>query len=123
MKERQRPEQKLLLDGVAWLGNVSSSVFIIFVNKILMSTTGYAFRYGEPLGATALGVLPWLGTEALGPSMRSRDSSCYVNSVLVVSAATTLCAFHYLVCSLSIWVTQSLGGVKRVALPMRGRLA
>eukprot|EP00891_Asterochloris_glomerata_P006769 jgi/Astpho2/6769/Aster-07215 len=122
MKERQRPEQKLLLDGVAWLGNVSSSVFIIFVNKILMSTTGYAFRYGEPLGAIAPGVLPWLGTEALGPSMRSRDSSCYVNSVLVVSAATTLCAFHYLVCSLSIWVTQSLGGVKRVALPMQDLL-
>ena len=77
MKERQRPEQKLLLDGVAWLGNVSSSVFIIFVNKILMSTTGYGFRYGEALGAN----FPWLcclgeATEALGPSMRSHDSSC-----------------------------------------------
>ena len=47
MKERQRSEHKLFLDGVAWLGNVSSSVFIIFVNKILMSTTGYGFRYGE----------------------------------------------------------------------------
>ena len=38
---------KLLADGTAWFGNVSSSVAIIFVNKILMSRTGYGFRYGE----------------------------------------------------------------------------
>ena len=39
-------EQKLVLDLVAWAGNVSSSVLIIFVNKILMNTTGYGFQYG-----------------------------------------------------------------------------
>ena len=39
-------EQKLVLDLVAWAGNVSSSVLIIFVNKVLMNTTGYGFQYG-----------------------------------------------------------------------------
>ncbi len=40
-------DQKLVLDMLAWAGNVSSSVLIIFVNKILMNTTGYGFRYGR----------------------------------------------------------------------------
>ena len=37
---------KLVLDGVAWLGNVSTSVAIIFINKVLMARTGYGFVYG-----------------------------------------------------------------------------
>lgn len=40
---------KLAADGFAWFGNVSTSVCIIFVNKVLMSSTGYGFRYGEPV--------------------------------------------------------------------------
>ncbi len=39
-------EQKLVMDMVAWAGNVSSSVMIIFINKILMNATGYGFKYG-----------------------------------------------------------------------------
>ncbi len=39
-------EQKLVMDMVAWAGNVSSSVMIIFVNKVLMNATGYGFKYG-----------------------------------------------------------------------------
>ncbi|CAK0784935.1 hypothetical protein CVIRNUC_008140 [Coccomyxa viridis] len=69
-------EQRLVMDLLAWAGNVSSSVLIIFVNKILMNTTGYGFQY-----------------------------------------ATTLCALHYMACSVSIWTTQALGGVKKVTLP------
>ena len=42
-------EQRLVMDLLAWAGNVSSSVLIIFVNKVLMNTTGYGFQYGEPL--------------------------------------------------------------------------
>ena len=34
------------MDLLAWAGNVSSSVLIIFVNKVLMNTTGYGFQYG-----------------------------------------------------------------------------
>lgn len=37
-------------------------------------------------------------------------------------AATTLCALHYIACSLSIWATQSMGYVKKVSLPMKGKL-
>ena len=37
------------MDLLAWAGNVSSSVLIIFVNKVLMNTTGYGFQYGEPI--------------------------------------------------------------------------
>lgn len=35
-------------------------------------------------------------------------------------AATTLCALHYLVCTLSMWTTQGLGLVKRVDIPFKG---
>ena len=35
-------------------------------------------------------------------------------------AATTLCAFHYIVCTLSIWLTQAMGGIKAVKLPVNG---
>ena len=34
-------------DLLAWAGNVSTSVAIIFINKVLMNTSsGYGFRYG-----------------------------------------------------------------------------
>ena len=36
------------------------------------------------------------------------------------AAATTLCAAHYLACSASIYLTQTMGYVKKVALPMQG---
>jgi hypothetical protein len=42
-------DRKLYLDLAAWAGNVSTSCMIIFVNKILMSTTGYGFKYGTHL--------------------------------------------------------------------------
>lgn len=34
---------KLLADVGAWAGNVSTSVFIVFINKLLMKTFGYHF--------------------------------------------------------------------------------
>ena len=40
---------QLIADGAAWFGNVSTSVAIIFVNKVLMNTSGYGFRYGAGL--------------------------------------------------------------------------
>lgn len=33
-------------DMAAWAGNVSTSVAIVFVNKILMNASGYGFKYG-----------------------------------------------------------------------------
>ena len=38
----------------------------------------------------------------------------------VHGAATTLCALHYMACSISIWITQGMGYVKRVSLPTQG---
>lgn len=53
-------EQKLVMDMVAWAGNVSSSVMIIFVNKILMNTTGYGFKYGG-VSLEPTYIAPWRG--------------------------------------------------------------
>lgn len=33
-------------DVAAWAGNVSTSVAIVFVNKVLMNASGYGFKYG-----------------------------------------------------------------------------
>lgn len=39
--------QALIYDGCAWLGNVSTSVLIVFVNKVLMDPQkGYSFTFG-----------------------------------------------------------------------------
>jgi solute carrier family 35, member E3 len=40
-------DSKMFLDLASWAGNVSTSVLIVFVNKVLMSSRGYGFRYGE----------------------------------------------------------------------------
>mmetsp|Transcript_17908 Transcript_17908/g.53927 ORF Transcript_17908/g.53927 Transcript_17908/m.53927 type:complete len:356 (+) Transcript_17908:391-1458(+) len=42
---------KLLADGAVWASNISSAVGIIFVNKLLMSRTGYGFRFATTLCA------------------------------------------------------------------------
>jgi hypothetical protein len=35
-------------DTFAWLLNVSSSVLIVFVNKVLLDAHSYAFTFGAP---------------------------------------------------------------------------
>lgn len=41
-------DKKAAMDGVAWLMNVGTSVFIVFVNKVLMDpNNGYKFSFGE----------------------------------------------------------------------------
>ena len=45
-------KSQLAADSLAWLGNVSTSVAIIFVNKVLMNVSGFGFRYGaRPLAS------------------------------------------------------------------------
>lgn len=40
--------QKRVADGFAWFLNVSTSVLIVFVNKVLMDPKkGYGFTFGE----------------------------------------------------------------------------
>lgn len=44
--------QALIYDGCAWLGNVSTSVLIVFVNKVLMDPQkGYSFTFATTLCA------------------------------------------------------------------------
>lgn len=39
--------EALVFDALAWLGNVSTSVLIVFVNKVLMDPKkGYRFSFG-----------------------------------------------------------------------------
>lgn len=106
-------DRKLVLDVGAWFGNVSTSVLIIFINKFLMNKTGYGFHYGK-----------------LRSFCRSRIANDVKEKVKVFNksansldcpAATTLCACHYLACSIGIWLTQGLGYVRSVKLPFAGK--
>jgi hypothetical protein len=45
--ESAAQRSKFLQDIGAWAGNVSTSVFIVFVNKLLMKT--YAYHYATTL--------------------------------------------------------------------------
>jgi hypothetical protein len=40
---------KMIADGGVWAFNSSSAVGIIFINKILMSSSGYGFQFGGAL--------------------------------------------------------------------------
>ena len=122
-----------IADAAAWTSNVSSAVLIIFVNKVLMSTTGYGFRFGAPHGTTTIqiplsGMLGHMHTRlpcrlpipsctpppaSLPPQLTRRRAA----------AATTLCALHYLACSLSVYASQRLGYLKKADLPIQGKPA
>ena len=39
-------DKQLALSAFAWIFNVSTSVTIVFINKVLMGSTGYAFNFG-----------------------------------------------------------------------------
>lgn len=43
VSEVEAARSKMLADIGAWAGNVSTSVFIVFVNKLLMKSFGYHF--------------------------------------------------------------------------------
>ena len=46
-------KSQLMADSLAWFGNVSTSVAIIFVNKVLMNVSGFGFRYGARVSSIA----------------------------------------------------------------------
>ena len=39
-------DKKLAMSAFAWSFNVSTSVAIVFVNKVLMGSGGYGFQFG-----------------------------------------------------------------------------
>ena len=121
-----------IADAAAWTSNVSSAVLIIFVNKVLMSTTGFGFRFGAP---------PWHNHHS-NPALW--DASGHMHITLPcrlpiplrtpppastpprptrrrAAAATTLCALHYLACSLGVYASQRLGYLKKAELPVQGK--
>lgn len=111
-------------DLAAWAGNVSTSVLIVFVNKVVMKSIGrggFGFHYGERPNlerhahARALPHRP-------RPLRRAAPALTFLRTA-PLHAATTLTAFHFLVCSLSIWVTQGLGFIKKTKMPGRGAAA
>ena len=44
-------ENTFPMDVAAWFSNVSTSVLIVFVNKLLMKSTGYGFHFATTLTA------------------------------------------------------------------------
>lgn len=44
-------ESQLFMNIFAWFSNVSTSVLIVFVNKLLMKATGYGFHFATTLTA------------------------------------------------------------------------
>ena len=99
-------KEKELYDVIAWFGNVSSSVLLIYSNKVLMSgSVGYGFRFGKALRALAY--------------FKERGESLISLSVTV--AATTLCALHYLTCTLGTVLLKRLGYIKKTSISYRGR--
>ena len=94
-------DRKVLLDVGAWAGNVCTSVLIIFINKILMSGKGYNFQYG-----------------ASHSRFNRLERATSIQPQL--PAATTLCALHYLTCSVGTYTLQKLGKIRPNSMPLKG---
>lgn len=65
----QTQRDKFLMDVGAWAGNVSTSVLIVFVNKVLLKN--YAYHY-----ATTLVSLPSLMASRQGSGQAASRGSC-----------------------------------------------
>jgi hypothetical protein len=64
-------DRNLVYSVAAWTFNVSTSVSIVFVNKVLMGRQGYAFNFGVSLVWCRQGSQPMdLGN--LAPSVRMK---------------------------------------------------
>ena len=124
-KEKAVPagQKRLAADGFAWVMNVSTSVLIVFVNKVLMDRkSGYKFCFGESLlVARALPPLCLLVAAALAAHFTANTTRPRPhNTTLQPTTATTLCAFHFIACAVSVRTAQWLGFTQRARLPWRG---
>jgi hypothetical protein len=86
-------------DFGAWIANVASSVLIIFVNKLLMGSKGYAFNYAVTLSglhylaaATLMQGYKWSGQMSAKGVMPWKDRLLYtgVSSVSIISLNVSL---------------------------------
>lgn len=78
-------------DAAAWVGNVSSSVLIVFVNKLLMDPrTGYKFQFGKLsyfqtacTPSSAAGLRLTLAVPPFPPAFPSRSNDALCTPLLV----------------------------------------
>lgn len=96
------------MDVFAWFLNVSTSVVIVFANKVLLDAkTGHGFVFGEFSKQSGTTIeLMW-----------TSDNGFLVG----LYAATTLCGLHFLACAASIWAVQALGLADKAPLPWEGK--
>jgi solute carrier family 35 protein E3 len=96
-------------DVIAWFLNVSSSVIIVFVNKVLLDAKAHGFVFGE------------LCCQSAVPSSVSNRTFMLAQALVdAFSAATTLCGLHFMACAVSIWAVEALGLADRAPLPREG---
>ena len=106
-KDHENSRAKLLADGGAWFMNVSSSVAIIFVNKVAMDPTwGYKFVFGEQYFLF----------------QQQQGTACPPSHPHESPAATCLCAMHYMVSFGAIRVFLACGMGEQAHVPFRGGL-
>ncbi len=122
------------LRNSAWACNVQPTAQ--FLTECHLSCSWCLGRYRQALcddakghTKTEYGVVfrfPARSYLALNVVVASKAAKCFnacsgaMTEWALAHAATTLCALHYLTCSLSIWVTQTMGYTKKVALPYGG---
>lgn len=97
-------------DVFAWFLNVSTSVLIVFVNKVLMDPKmGYKFVFGK-----------WIRCIVGAMFGVQQGSQTNVGPTYSARAATTLCAFHFLACGASVRIMEAVGIGKRAVMPLKG---
>jgi hypothetical protein len=116
----------------AWLLNVSSSVAIVFVNKVLMDQRGkYRFTFGElrqthtavmPLAGKHSSCVPWHISPVQRPYIQLTPIHCCLLYFLRICAACTLSAIHFLTAAACIKGAQLFKPAEEAAprLPWRG---
>jgi len=109
-----RQQSKLAGDLVAWGGNVSTSVLIVFINKVLMKTTGYGFHYGTLRSNSKTDLSKF---HQSFPCPTPLPQPTHLPRSLSYHTATTLTALHFLVCTLSIWAIQHMGYIRKTTMP------
>lgn len=121
----QSPRDKFLMDVGAWAGNVSTSVLIVFVNKVLLKN--YAYHYATTLVRARS---PMASRQGSGRALNWGKLLAVIGSSSSGSLSSVVCstthpgnvqtALHFLVCSISIWFAQKGGMIKQTTMPFNG---
>lgn len=130
--------ERTTYDALAWFLNISTSVLIVFVNKVLMDPRrGYGFTFG----ATACEDVHCSVSSQSNSKAALQCAAVLVSAVALATllpphhhpnlrffsaarsvhyAATTLCAFHFLSAAVSMRAAEALGWTEAAELPFAG---